>query len=583
MSAADSSLKAAMYIGESQQRAATNFATSISGMFSAISEGQKFAGEVNRSMVQAALNYKQVEMDEFFKNEQLKVQGRNLALQEKEAENRIKIDNARLDLATKELEQREKILAERERDKAESEAYKGITGEIDAERIRYASEASVAETLARKYDAQIIDIDRDVGEQIKLLTESKAPQSQIFAVRQAAEDRKRTLRTLQEQSFSRALELTPRADALSGLQALALNRSRKPEDLASQLSAYRESWKPAPTPAPAPEYKVPTIGSLSVNVPFAPSTPTQRPAYVYGAKDLQSSLFARDFDPEHVRDVVLPDILSYNKPLYDKYQTASVDYARKIFSLYANKDDYKHPLENPSTEGYAKFVDRWAQVTASDDDLSSSFSDRSAEIATAAKRAYQDWSSKKPDERLGGDDPREAMQKAADFYLNKSEPNLPPNPFRSLGQQDASSATFKPVAQLPISVDDQVDIIATGQEGAVKSAREYKATYEGYVNFYKDKYKKIDDLNKVDFTRELVEAFNSPEGSDILIKNGPMSDEPLPWYYASEAGFLTGKSTKELLSDRLKYYMANPEEAYKFLAEYKARKHKNSPAGISFQ
>ena len=583
MSAADSSLKAAMYIGESQQRAATNFATSISGMFSAISEGQKFAGDVNRSMVQSALNYKQVEMDEFFKNEQLKVQGRNLALQEKEAENRIKIDNARLDLATKEAEQREKILAEHERDKAESEAYKGITGEIDAERIRYASEASVAETLAKKYDAQIIDIDRDVGEQIKLLTESKAPQSQIFAVRQAAEDRKRTLRTLQEQSFSRALELTPRADALSGLQALALNRSRKPEDLASQLSAYRESWKPAPTPAPAPEYKVPTIGSLSVNVPFAPSTPTQRPAYVYGAKDLQSSLFARDFDPEHVRDVVLPDILSYNKPLYDKYQTASVDYARKIFSLYANKDDYKHPLENPSTEGYAKFVDRWAQVTASDDDLSSSFSDRSAEIATAAKRAYQDWSSKKPDERLGGDDPREAMQKAADFYLNKSEPNLPPNPFRSLGQQDASSATFKPVAQLPISVDDQVDIIATGQEGAVKSAREYKATYEGYVNFYKDKYKKIDDLNKVDFTRELVEAIEaSPD------KYTPFTDQTY-WFGAIRLGefgdfdMKSKESFAEKRKNKVKYYMANPEEAYKFLAEYKARKHKNSPAGISFQ
>ena len=575
MSAADSSLKNAMYIGESQQRAATNFATSISGMFSAISEGQKFAGEVNRSMVQAALNYKKVEMDEFFKNEQLKVQGRNLALREKEAENRIKIDNARLDLATKEAEQREKILAEHERDKAESEAYKGITGEIDAERIRYASEASVAETLAKKYNAQIIDIDRDVGEQIKLLTESKAPQSQIFAVRQAAEDRKRTLRTLQEQSFSRALELTPRADALSGLQALALNRSRKPEDLASQLSAYRESWKPAPTPAPAPEYKVPTIGSLSVNVPFAPSTPTQRPAYVYGAKDLQSSLFARDFDPEHVRDVVLPDILSYNKPLYDKYQTASVDYARKIFSLYANKDEYKHPLENPSTEGYAKFVDRWAQVTASDDDLSSSFSDRSAEIATAAKRAYQDWSSKKPDERLGGDDPREAMQKAADFYLNKSEPNLPPNPFRSLGQQDASSATFKPVAQLPISVDDQVDIIATGQEGAVKSAREYKATYEGYVNFYKDKYKKIDDLNKVDFARELVEAIEASPDKGMSYT---------PQFGDFDMSFTESKeSFAEKRKNKVKYYMANPEEAYKFLAEYKARKHKNSPAGISFQ
>lgn len=575
MSAADSSLKTAMYIGESQQRAATNFATSISGMFSAISEGQKFAGEVNRSMVQAALNYKKVEMDEFFKNEQLKVQGRNLALREKEAENRIKIDNARLDLATKEAEQREKILAEHERDKAESEAYKGITGEIDAERIRYASEASVAETLAKKYNAQIIDIDRDVGEQIKLLTESKAPQSQIFAVRQAAEDRKRTLRTLQEQSFSRALELTPRADALSGLQALALNRSKKPEDLASQLSAYRESWKPAPTPAPAPEYKVPTIGSLSVNVPFAPSTPTQRPAYVYGAKDLQSSLFARDFDPEHVRDVVLPDILSYNKPLYDKYQTASVDYARKIFSLYANKDEYKHPLENPSTEGYAKFVDRWAQVTASDDDLSSSFSDRSAEIATAAKRAYQDWSSKKPDERLGGDDPREAMQKAADFYLNKSEPNLPPNPFRSLGQQDASSATFKPVAQLPISVDDQVDIIATGQEGAVKSAREYKATYEGYVNFYKDKYKKIDDLNKVDFARELVEAIEASPDKGMSYT---------PQFGDFDMSFTESKeSFAEKRKNKVKYYMANPEEAYKFLAEYKARKHKNSPAGISFQ
>jgi hypothetical protein len=572
MSAADSSLKTAMYIGESQQRAATNFATSISGMFSAISEGQKFAGEVNRSMVQAALNYKQVEMDEFFKNEQLKIQGRNLALQEKEAENRIKIDNARLDLATKESEQRKKILAEHERDKAESEAYKGITGEIDAERIRYASEASVAETLAKKYDAQIIDIDRDVGEQIKLLTESKAPQSQIFAVRQAAEDRKRTLRTLQEQSFSRALELTPRADALSGLQALALNRSRKPEDLASQLSAYRESWKPAPAaPTPAPEYKVPTIGSLSVNVPFAPSTPTQRPAYVYGAKDLQSSLFARDFDPEHVRDVVLPDIFSYNKPLYDKYQTASVDYARKIFSLYANKDDYKHPLENPSTEGYAKFVDRWAQVTASDDDLSSSFSDRSAEIATAAKRAYQDWSSKKPDERLGGDDPREAMQKAADFYLNKSEPNLPPNPFRVAGEQKAFTA---PVAQFTaspifISEEDAIRDIASGRGNERIKAEEYRQFYSYRKSFYETAYKNDSPESRIDLSKKL-----RPIAIGLLMLENSFAA-------GGEVGFGRYKPPGFEVENKIKYLLANRDEAYKLLAEYDAKAHFQSPVGIA--
>lgn len=385
MSAADSSLKAAMYIGESQQRAATNFATSISGMFSAISEGQKFAGDVNRSMVQSALNYKQVEMEEYFKNESLKMDARKLALAEQETKIKIGQENRRIDIAEKEVTNREKYYTALEEEKKKSEEYKVILGEIDSDTSRYASLIDVKNAEIKTLEDQRQAIASSVTAQLNALpvTASDAEREAIRA--NAASLISRLDATISEHRGAIS-PLTSRLGDFIALKSLASGRSRAVSDIAKSLTELR-------TPK---QESTPTEFFPSVNDPSRRSDPFQSqplpvPQYQYGASDIQRVLIqprGSDYNPEAARYVF--DRLPESK----KAELASAyNYHRSdIFDSYF-REESKRRREEP--EGM-DFVDRFNSLANKD---VMGIGSEASRIKKIAEQAYDDYYSLPEDQR----------------------------------------------------------------------------------------------------------------------------------------------------------------------------------------
>lgn len=381
MSAADSSLKAAMYIGESQQRAATNFATSISGMFSAISDGQKFAGEVNRSMVQSALNYKQVEMEEYFKNESLKMDARKLALAEQETKIKIGQENKRIDIAEKELTNREKYYKSLEEEKKKSEEYKGILGDIDSDTSRYASLIDVKNAEIKTLEDQRQAIASSVTAQLNALPVT-ASDAEREAIRANAASLMSKLDTAISEHRSAISPLTAKLGDFIALKSLASGRSRTVADIAKSLSDLR---------TPKQEQTETFTFTPSVNDPSYRSDPFQAlpvptPKYEYGTSDIQRVLIqprGSDYNPEAARYVF--DRLPESK----KAELASAyNYHRSdIFDSYFREESKRPSSSRDMPEGM-DFVDRFNSLANKD---VMGIGSEASRIKKIAEQAYDDY------------------------------------------------------------------------------------------------------------------------------------------------------------------------------------------------
>ncbi len=80
----ESTLKTQAMIAESYRQNAADLSSRISAGFQAASEGVKFEGEVSRSMVQSAAQFKQIQIDEWYKKEALKNEAASLKIREQE-------------------------------------------------------------------------------------------------------------------------------------------------------------------------------------------------------------------------------------------------------------------------------------------------------------------------------------------------------------------------------------------------------------------------------------------------------------------------------------------------------------------
>lgn len=388
MSAADSSLKTAIYIGESQQRAATNFATSISGMFSAISDGQKFAGEVNRSMVQSALNYKQVEMEEYFKNESLKMDARKLALAEQETKIKIGQENRRIDIAERDTASREKYYTAIEEEKKKSEEYKVILGEIDSDTSRYASLIDVKNAEIKTLEDQRQAIASSATAQLNALpvTASDAEREAIRA--NAASLISRLDATISEHRGAIS-PLTSRLGDFIALKSLASGRSRAVSDIAKSLTELRTPKQESTSPEFFPSVNDPSRRSD----PFQ-SQPLPVPQYQYRASDIQRVLIqprGSDYNPEAARYVF--DRLPESK----KAELASAyNYHRSdIFDSYFREESKRPSSSRDMPEGM-DFVDRFNSLANKD---VMGIGSEASRIKKIAEQAYDDYYSLPEDQR----------------------------------------------------------------------------------------------------------------------------------------------------------------------------------------
>lgn len=570
MAATDSTLKTQMYLGESQRQNALDFSKQISGMFSAISEGQKFAGDVNRSMVQSALNYKQVEMEEYYKNEALKMDARKLAIAEQETKIKIGQENRRIDIAEKEVTNREKYYTAIEEEKKKSEEYKVILGEIDSDTSRYASMIAVKNAEIKTLEDQRQAIASSATAQLNAL-----PATASDAEREAIRVNAATLMSKLDSAISEhrgaISPLTSRLGDFIALKSLASGRSRAVSDIAKSLTELRTPKQESTSPEFSPSVNDPSYRSD----PFQ-SQPLPVPQYQYRASDIQRVLIqprGSDYNPEAARYVFdrLPDDKKAELDRSYNY------YRNEIFDAYfAPKED--RPSSSREEPDGIDFVDRFNALANKD---VMGIGSEASRIKKIAEKAYDDYyrlneEQRKPFEQFRS----ETLAKA--LGITETNPNLPPKPTVVSGSQaaralfGASSVTipFAPKIETEKKVpfvadeiakelypDETTRVLALNSGDAKKPIYEY--ALERKVKSFSDQFNNTYIRNgKPDITA-LFGALKSLTTAELEMAT-PSSSA----YDPSGMASLSVQSKEERIAELIK----NPEEAKRIILKAKIDK-----------
>lgn len=570
MAATDSTLKTQMYLGESQRQNALDFSKQISGMFSAISEGQKFAGDVNRSMVQSAFNYKQAEMEEYYKNESLKMDARKLALAEQETKIKIGQENRRIDIAERDTASREKYYTAIAEEKKKSEEYKVILGEIDSDTSRYASMIDVKNAEIKTLEDQRQAIASSATAQLNAL-----PATASDAEREAIRVNAATLMSKLDSAISEhrgaISPLTSRLGDFIALKSLASGRSRAVSDIAKSLTELRTPKQESTSPEFFPSVNDPSRRSD----PFQ-SQPLPVPQYQYRASDIQRVLIqprGSDYNPEAARYVF--DRLPESK----KAELASAyNYHRSdIFDSYFREESKRPSSSRDMPEGM-DFVDRFNSLANKD---VMGIGSEASRIKKIAEQAYDDYYSLPEDQRKPLPEYRsETMRQALGIVPDALPPKV--NGTEVSGSQaaralfGASSVTipFAPKIETEKKVpfvadeiakelypDETTRVLALNSGDAKKPIYEY--ALERKVKSFSDQFDNTYIRNgKPDITA-LFRALKSLTTAELEMAT-PSSSA----YDPSGMASLSVQSKEERIAELIK----NPEEAKRIILKAKIDK-----------
>jgi hypothetical protein len=133
MADTDAALKTQMFMSESARQNAMDLSTRISAGFQAASEAVRFESQVSQAMVGAAANFKQIQVDEWYKQEQVAMEARRINLAEKQAIALNEHRKAQLEAQNKRADSILEQQLERKKYQEEGEQYKTFDGEVRAE------------------------------------------------------------------------------------------------------------------------------------------------------------------------------------------------------------------------------------------------------------------------------------------------------------------------------------------------------------------------------------------------------------------------------------------------------------------
>ena len=574
MAATDSTLKTQMYLGESQRQNALDFSKQISGMFSAISEGQKFAGDVNRSMVQSAFNYKRVEMEEYYKNESLKMDARKLALAEQETKIKIGQENRRIDIAEKESANREKYYTAIEEEKKKSEEYKSILGEIDSDTSRYASLIDVKNAEIKTLEDQRQAIASSATAQLNAL-----PATASDAEREAIRVNAATLMSKLDSAISEhrgaISPLTSRLGDFIALKSLASGRSRTVSDIAKSLTELRTPKQESTSPEFSPSVNDPSYRSD----PFQ-SQPLPVPQYQYGASDIQRVLIqprGSDYNPEAARYVFdrLPDAKKAELDRSYNY------YRNEIFDAYfAPKED--RPSSSREEPDGIDFVDRFNALANKD---VMGIGSEASRIKNIAKKAYDDYYKLNEEQRKSKPFEQFRSETLANALgITETNPNLPPKAkgtevsgsqaARSLFGSSSVTIPFAPKIETEKKVpfvadeiakelypDETTRVLALNSGDAKKPIYEY--ALERKVKSFSEQFDNTYIRNGKPNVTELFGALKS-----LTTRELEMATPSSSAYDPSGMASLSVQSKEERIAELIK----NPEEAKRIIIKAKIDK-----------
>ena len=154
MADTDSALKTQMFMSESQRQNAMDLTNRISQGFQAAGEAVKFESQVSQAMVQSASNFKQLQVDEWYKKEQVAMEARRINLAEKQAIISNQNAKARIDVDNKRADALIETNKAREANRLKTEEYGKLEGEISAAAVPFETDLKVKEAQINISEAE---------------------------------------------------------------------------------------------------------------------------------------------------------------------------------------------------------------------------------------------------------------------------------------------------------------------------------------------------------------------------------------------------------------------------------------------
>ena len=159
MADTDSALKTQMYMSESSRQNAMDLTNRISQGFQAASEAVKFESQVSQAMVKSAADFKQLQVDEWYKKEQVAMEARRINLAEKTAIARINNEKARIDAQNSRADSVLKRQQAADTEKQENERYKVVAAEVDSTIQGLKAKSDNINIEAKKISGEIANLD----------------------------------------------------------------------------------------------------------------------------------------------------------------------------------------------------------------------------------------------------------------------------------------------------------------------------------------------------------------------------------------------------------------------------------------
>ena len=239
MADTDSALKTQMYMSESSRQNAMDLTNRISQGFQAASEAVKFESQVSQAMVKSAADFKQLQVDEWYKKEQVAMEARRINLAEKTAIARINNEKARIDAQNSRADSVLKRQQAADTEKQENERYKVVAAEVD----------STIQGLKAKSDNINIEAKKISGEIANLDAQGQLLEPQVLAGEVSVEYAEKYGLELQKNKqklgettmslYDRQARLNNVIAEVSSIGPLTIGKARPVESLMSSLEQAR--------------------------------------------------------------------------------------------------------------------------------------------------------------------------------------------------------------------------------------------------------------------------------------------------------------------------------------------------------
>jgi C4-type Zn-finger protein len=520
MADTDSALKTQMFMSESARQNAVDLSARISAGFQAAGEATRFEGEISRSMVQSAAQFKQIQIDEWYKGEQVKLQQSQLALQEKNALAMASHRKAQLDAQNERANSVLRRQQAADEEKAKGEQYKVVAAEVDSGMQEFKAKHDLLTGEEKKLDIESSRIQTELSLIDAQVQAGKMSVGYAESYALALQESKQRLNDSAISIIDEKSKINKSISELAAIGPLAVGRARPVESLLESVNQVRIGSftgveketadflsNSGVTPNASDIKQASGYRSSEVASTQAPVTTTAIPRD-FGRKDLNfwTDPSNKNFDPASIKSTIIPnvpeaEIVAFNNDIND-IKTITSDVL-----LTTSPNNWEDMLKDmPSISK----IDRWNAINPKADKKDTILTgrhlvkDRAQKVYEKAKELYFQEKSVSPEDRknlsLNFDDIKPYIEKAKPFIDSSGNPNptgvsttpMPPGfgsvPIPEQGRSNINdNARRSEILSTLIPEGSEIDFAASGKKEQFKQYSDTLLQYEKELEGYKNK------------------------------------------------------------------------------------------------